>query len=79
MEELTEGWHHIAAVGSNDKTEYYIDGTYTCVSNAQIKSEVYSIGNLFDGTHNFQFGTIDEVRIWTRVLTAEELKANLNR
>jgi len=74
-------WHHVAAILTDRTRTVYLDGV---LSNTEaIESPVldYSIPDLYLGWDNglnsraFK-GLIDEVRIWSDSLTAEELKAN---
>ncbi len=79
-------WHHIVAVrNAVDKENYiYIDGNlegsepYTSSSNLDYGSEELNIGwlNLLDGYH-FQ-GSLDEIAIYNRALSAEEVATHYN-
>jgi len=72
---LPGGWHHIVAVGKIDgQTYFYIDGDYKCSSNYRSTTDVVSIGNRL-GVYSMPWGTIDEVRIYNRVLSEDEIKA----
>ena len=71
---LQEGWHHIIAVGKIDgQTYFYVDGDYRCSSNYRSTSDVISIGNYQGGGQ--PWGTIDEVKIYSHVLSDDEIKS----
>ncbi len=76
MNTLSNGWHHLVAVGSGSTTAYYIDGEYKGLVNKKSTTDVYSIGNYQGG--NQQFGNIDEVRIYKRALNATEVANHYN-
>ncbi|MFQ5406682.1 MAG: LamG domain-containing protein [Candidatus Micrarchaeia archaeon] len=73
---LSDGWHHLAAVGQGGQTAFYIDGELVGTSAWQSTSDVVSIGNFQSGTQ--PFGTIDEVKIYSRALSVDEIKADMN-
>jgi hypothetical protein len=74
-------WHHVAAVASTSGMKVHVDGVERC-SNALGDPIVYTAGaDLWVGRHgngdldrDFD-GQIDEVRIYTRVLSAGEIAA----
>ena len=74
-------WHHLAAVVTNDQVSTYLDGVFQA-SDALSFTSIGSSGTteLFlgdadetDNTVNNFHGTIDEVRVYDRALTADEL------
>jgi len=79
-------WHHLVFVLDSDVREGYIyyDGSLMETSNL-----TYSIGNLTGvnatigaddgGTSNFFNGTIDDIQIYNRALTAAEIADHYNR
>ncbi|PIZ46503.1 hypothetical protein COY32_03175, partial [candidate division WWE3 bacterium CG_4_10_14_0_2_um_filter_41_14] len=69
---LSNGWHHLTAVGDGGVTKFYIDGSYVGTSNYQSNSEISYIGNYQGG--NQQFGSIDETRIYNRALSPKEVR-----
>ncbi|MFA5296278.1 MAG: DUF2341 domain-containing protein [Methanoregulaceae archaeon] len=71
MSTLSDGWHHLAAVGSGTTTAFYVDGEFKGTVDKKSVSDIYSIGNYQGGSQ--QFGTIDETRIYTRALTPIEI------
>ncbi|MEN9622073.1 MAG: hypothetical protein RLZZ67_507 [Candidatus Parcubacteria bacterium] len=66
------GWHHLTAVGSGSVTSFYIDGVFVGSSAFKSSSQISYVGNYQGGGQ--QFGTIDEVRVYTRALSAAEAK-----
>jgi hypothetical protein len=83
-------WHHMAATvgpkGANTKTaKIYIDGELDAKSAeakgafGEMKStESVTLGSRFaDAPDTFGLGWLDEARVWSRALTPEEIKANM--
>jgi hypothetical protein len=79
---LDANWHHLAGVSSASGIKLYLDGTERCSNTAAIALQpiLYDQGqSLWVGRHgNGQLmwdfgGDIDEVRIYARVLTPEEI------
>ena len=75
-------WHHVAATREGDKAEVYVDGIL-------VKEDVAMSGDIGgdktnwylaqDGNDNGYFiGAMDEVRIYDRVLTANEVQQNFD-
>lgn len=71
MATLSNGWHHIAAVGSGGIQLMYIDGVLVGQTDTQSTSDIKAIGNYQGGSQNW--GTFDDVRIYTRALSAAEV------
>ena len=78
----TDAWHHVALVSGGTRLDVYIDGaregsaeglTLTPVS------DVLQIGAwlLGQGSFDFFYGAIDEVRVYDRALTAAEIQQDL--
>lgn len=65
-------WHHIVGVGADNKTFYYVDGLYVGTAGFQSTNDVYSVGNSLGGGEVFA-DYVDEVGVWTRALTGEEV------
>ncbi|MFH1106001.1 MAG: LamG domain-containing protein [Candidatus Aenigmatarchaeota archaeon] len=70
-------WHHVGAVYDRDgKLTLYVDGSYETaidISEGDLtNSYSFQIGKLGDGGLYFN-GAIDEVAIWNRALTADEI------
>jgi hypothetical protein len=70
------GWHHVTAVGSGSNTIFYIDGMNVGSSNVKSTSNIDYIGNYQGGSQNW--GTFDDVRIYNRALTTNEITTIYN-
>ncbi|MFC1723313.1 LamG-like jellyroll fold domain-containing protein, partial [Nanoarchaeota archaeon] len=82
---VTEGeWHHGVAVFDRDDQVYvYLDGElgasegYSAGNDGSVNSSfAMKIGKFFAGSSWFFNGTIDEVRLWDRALSAQEVNAS---
>jgi len=72
-------WHHIAVIRNGQEAKIYIDGIIT--GTASLPEELSaSSKNLFIGNdHDGGFeGSIDEVRIYSRALTEQEIRVVMN-
>jgi hypothetical protein len=74
-------WHYIAAVGNGSNIKLYVDGELkstggTSTTNYGSSSYFFNIGGggIFDASGNWFNGTIDEVRVYNRALTEDEIK-----
>jgi hypothetical protein len=75
---LNDGnWHHVLAANDGATTRLYLDGALS----GTYAETIYNLGSLtrqvgvganYDGTANFFTGTVDDVCIWARGLTASE-------
>ena len=76
---INSAWHHVAGVYDGSFASLYVDGVRVASStkSGSFSSFAPSIGGLGAGSENFN-GRIDEVRIWSRALTADEVKARYN-
>lgn len=77
-----EKWYHIAMTFDGTKIKVYVNANLVAERNqpgALIDSPDIPIiiGNSFNAQRAFQ-GTIDEVRIWSRALKADEIKAQMD-
>ena len=74
--DLDTDWHHVAAVIDGTIARVYVDGvdrtTDPSVSGLASGTEDLHIGKLSGGTYYFN-GIIDEVKIWNRALTEDEI------
>jgi hypothetical protein len=76
-----ETWHHITMTFDEKMVRVYVDGG-TAAEKPQLGPIIDSpdmpliLGNSFNAQRQFQ-GYIDEVRIWSRVLTIDEIKAQM--
>ena len=72
-------WHNVVAENNGNLTTVYVDGasvvsySETISSDLSAVTDVSTIGSQFNGTSLFG-GTIDDVRIYNRALSASEVK-----
>ncbi len=76
---LDAAWHHIACSVSGSSVQIYIDGaaipmTATTVNAIQAGSTNVSMGRM-TGSSGYFTGTLDEVRVYNRALTAADVRA----
>ena len=69
---LANGWRHLVAVGSVNKTIFYVDGINVGESSLIAGTQVEVIGNTLGGSERFA-DKIDEFRIYSRSLSAFEI------
>gem|GEM_PF-2170912 len=79
-------WHHVAAVkGDDDKTYLYVDGklekasTRTIADFGGTKPYVVFLGMNVPGAERYYKGIMDEVRIWDRARTQEEIAIDYDK
>jgi hypothetical protein len=77
-------WHHMAATLGNGVARLYIDGELEdeVASNLGEFDSVMNLGvgvRYLDPLDTFSEGMIDEVRVWNRPLSQEEIKANMSK
>ncbi len=70
---LSEGWHHIAGIHNSTTLSIFVDGTLV---NSTYKTgygsdSICYIGH--DGSEDHFYGKIDEISIWNRSLSSEEI------
>jgi hypothetical protein len=76
-------WVHVAAVVEGGQHKYYINGKLAGVDGngiilpGALDAEDIVIGTTHEGGREIQ-GMIDEVRVWSRALSAEEISAQMN-
>lgn len=75
-------WHHIAVVGNGSNLRIFADGSLIGTggggtANYGSSANTFNIGGggIFDATGNFFNGQIDEVSVYHRALTTNEIKA----
>lgn len=77
---LNGEWHHIAWVETNGQATFYIDGeedsTFSYTPNPALRAdEITSLGGIMRATPSHWFtGDLDEVAVWERALTQEEIQ-----
>jgi len=69
------GWHHAVAVGSGSTTTFYIDGVLVGSVAVKQNNNFSCIGNIPFAVSERFAERLDEVAIWTRALTADEVSA----
>jgi VCBS repeat-containing protein len=72
---LSAGWHHIAVVGEGAGQKFYIDGKLVGQVDRKSTDNIYSVGNVYSGGQ--PWSTLDEVRLWSRALSAAEVENGL--
>ena len=76
---LTAGvWYHLAAVWDGAAMRLYVNGVLDAtlnVSGTPILSAAFSMGRNYANSRCLD-GSLDEVRVWTRALSATEIAAN---
>ena len=77
--ELEPGWKHLVAQRDGNKLKFYIDGELKEVS-TKFKSDNFNISNEKDlyigfGTHDYFYGKMSDVRMYTRALSKSEIQA----
>ncbi len=76
-------WHHVTAIKTNNSLYLYLDGVSVgspVADTTNINSvDTIRIGSRYAGdANNFWNGTIDEVQIWNRALSSQEVGALYN-
>jgi len=74
-------WHHVIGIKDNDKMRLYIDGKQEGndeqnVTQSVSTNEPFTIGSMAD--YFYYSGAIDEVAIWNRALTENEITGLFN-
>ncbi|MBU4452413.1 MAG: LamG domain-containing protein, partial [Nanoarchaeota archaeon] len=76
-----DAWHHTAITYNGTDFKLYLDGNLSDTKNVtgilRKDSNPLFIGNRFDLKRNFS-GNVDEVKIWNRALSPEEINASYN-
>ena len=75
------GWHHFAVVKSSTNTIFYLDGTNQLALGWAMANPAAStglrFGRQYDDDGEYWPGSISDVRVWSRVLSAAEIAASL--
>ena len=86
MNDVFGQWTHLAVTLNNGTAKFYVNGVYQFSNNVnQISEFVSNSSNLFFGKRNpsnsyagFLQGKMDDIGIWNRALTAQEITAMYN-
>jgi hypothetical protein len=74
------GWHHLAVVKSSTNTIFFLDGTNLISKGSAITnpsgSSSLRLGRQFGAYGEYWPGAMDDVRIWSRALSAAEIQTN---
>jgi len=79
---LTDGnWHHLALVNRSGTVEFWVDGTKQSTASAALSSTDQTTGVRVgeDYTSNYGKGSIDDLRLYARPLSPQEITALSNR
>ena len=72
-------WHHYAVTYASGTVKFYRDGALITTQNNAIASAVPNIGGFSIGARKAPLkGSIDEMRVWSRALTQEQLRNYAN-
>jgi len=72
---ITTGWQHWTGVRDGSSVRFYVNGAFVATATAEATSTVstFLLGKPHQATRFFK-GAMDDVRIYDRVLSAEEIK-----
>lgn len=76
-------WHHLAGVSKDGVWQIYVDGilesqSITNYKNVDLRSNApFTIGNYFLVNNDYFQGQVDELKIWKRGLTEDEIRQNV--
>lgn len=83
MKPETGEWHHVASVFDGSKIIQYVDGKVdiemTAVGKAGSVDETFRIGQPQTAAIPSMTGTMDEVAVYKRALTADEVKTDMEK
>lgn len=74
----TNTWYHVAATFDGTAMRIYLNGVQDCILNvtgSAVANAPFSMGRAYEDARILN-GSLDEVRVWTRALTATEILAN---
>jgi len=79
----TGQWHHVAAVNSNGVRTLYLNGIRRELSGTPMavkaNADALTIGADYLSSARYFNGQIDEVRLWSRVLSEDEVRDSMHR
>jgi hypothetical protein len=79
----TNQWHYVAATGNSNQVALYVDGnlvgskSFSTATSYGESGYYFNIGGggVFDATNNWFLGQIDEVAVWFRALSTNEISS----
>jgi hypothetical protein len=74
----TNTWYHVAATFDGTAMRIYLNGVQDCILNvtgSAVANAPFSMGRTYEDARILN-GSLDEVRVWTRALSATEILAN---
>ena len=78
---VTLGWHNVILIKQANKYELFFDGSSVIADmlrNTSNTSTNFNLGKYANSNNVYYSGTIDDVRIYDRALSAEEVQALYN-
>ncbi|KKU25531.1 MAG: hypothetical protein UX39_C0026G0003 [Candidatus Magasanikbacteria bacterium GW2011_GWA2_46_17] len=74
-------WHYFAATTDGSTTSLYVNGEFinSRPENISQRLDGAAVGAIYDASANWYNGSIDELRVWNRVLSAAEIKSNYQK
>ena len=76
---IAKEWHHYAVIIDNGYADFYRDGEYISTSFVSMNAYIPSLSSFTIGNDNAKMnGQIDELRVWTKVVKDDALKAVCN-
>ncbi len=79
---LDSGWHYYTIVKSTDDTKVYIDGFLKASRGSAIgnpQGGEFRVGKQCPPSNEFFDGKVDEIKIWDRALTTDEVRMYMHR
>jgi len=77
MSTLSNGWHHLSAVGAGGVQNFYVDGKYVGQTDRQSTSDIKAIGNYQGGGQNW--GYVDNVLLFNYARTPAQVAWDFDR
>ena len=76
LQSLPHGWHHLAAVGANGTTTFYVDGRCRGSVSEQVTADIHWLGNVTasDGRPCGAFGTLADLRVYNDALSRRQVQ-----
>lgn len=76
-------WHHLAGVCKDGTWSIYVDGTLqnqsiTGYTSTDLRSDApFTVGNYYLVNYDFYQGDLDELKVWKRALSADEIRQGM--